>query len=167
MQPRVSKAWVSSSSFGVDAAALGAVGQPRRADLQATVGFVDVHVGGHPHDLTISSSDRERQHHPGLPELQPSLDLAGHAGRVGHAGVAQLPESPIGGGSHQIVMVLDAKGRQMGDLTGESDGIGESHGSSLRDLAFTPGAWDSPKPSLRSIKKTKFLSSTSRVIRSC
>src|SRR5690349_2079154 len=49
----------------IERAALHAPGVPGRADLDATVGGVDIHVGGHARDLAVGVIYRERQHRAG------------------------------------------------------------------------------------------------------
>ena len=49
-------------ALGVERAALHALGIPGRADLDAAVGRIDIHVGRHARDLAVGIEHRERQH---------------------------------------------------------------------------------------------------------
>jgi len=62
-------------AFGIDRRAMHALAIPRRADLQAAIDGIDVHVGRHSDRATTGVQHRERQHGATARELEPSLDF--------------------------------------------------------------------------------------------
>ena len=79
----------------IDRAALHTPGVPGRADLDAAVGRVDVHVGGHARDLAVGIEHGKRQHRPGLLQTEPAIDLLAHIFGLRNEGVPELPQLAI------------------------------------------------------------------------
>ena len=90
----------------IDRAALHALGVPGRADLDAAVGGIDVHVGRHAGDLAVGVEHRERQHRAGREQAEPAVDFLFHVFGGRDGGVPELPQLAVADGFHQSVDVI-------------------------------------------------------------
>src|SRR5580704_4421396 len=79
----------------VERCALHALGIPGRADLDAAVGRIDVHVGRHTSDLACGIEYREWQHRSRLLQAETAVDLLGHVLRLWHRGVPEFEQLAV------------------------------------------------------------------------
>ncbi len=93
--------------LGVEPGTLDVSRVPGRADLDATVGSVDIHVGGHAGGLAgVRINNGEGQHRSGSVEAKAAFDLRVHFLGRGGRGVPELPEfAVLNCGDEAVVMV--------------------------------------------------------------
>ena len=92
--------------LGVDSRSLRALAVPGRADLDAPIHGIDVHVCGHPDGFIRRAFDHgERDHRTASGEGESAHDLGVHLRWIGHARVPQIPKLTITRGLDQVVLV--------------------------------------------------------------
>jgi hypothetical protein len=134
-------------AFGVERAALHPGAVPGGADLDAAVGGVDVHEGGHADRLAAGVQHRERQHAADFLQAQAAFDFGGHALGCGDAGVPELPELAVAHGFDQVIVVGSGQGNQAGVLAAQCRVLGEGHGMfqvTCDGRAATPASASTP-----------------------
>ena len=82
-------------ALGIDRAALHALGIPGRADLDAPVRRIDIHVGRHARDLAVGIENRPRHHRARRLQPKPAVDLLAHVLGARNGSVPELPELAI------------------------------------------------------------------------
>ncbi len=144
MQAQVSNACVKQQQlgFGIDRGALRALGVPGRADFEAVVGGVDVHVGGHAAQRAgVAAADRERQHAALLLQAEAALDLGLHLFRRRHRGVPELPQFAVGGGRSQRIAVRQRQRLQRHMAAGEGERFDRDHGCGTGAMPMRAGVF--------------------------
>ena len=114
--------------FGVQGGALHTVAVPRRANFQAAVGAVDVHVSGHARDLlALGVDDRKGQHEALRLKPESPLNFSGHLVWVRHQGVPKPPKFAVFHRCLQAVQVRGGQWLQAHMLASQFDGLDSYH----------------------------------------
>src|SRR5690606_39230265 len=110
--------------FRIQRRALHAARIPCRADLHPGAFEVDIHVGGHAHDLVLRLvKDREGQHAAFVLQLEAALDFRSHALGPRDAGVPELPKIAVVDCGDQAFFVRFLQGFQFHMLTAQGHGL--------------------------------------------
>jgi len=106
VEPLKGMAQQQALGLGVEGRALHTLAVPGRADFDAAVGGVDVHVGGHADRPARGRIDHGKWAHAALGlQLQAPLDLGLHGFGTGNGGEPEVPEFAVAHGFAQVVMV--------------------------------------------------------------
>jgi len=106
---------------------LHALGIPGRADLDATVGRIDVHVGRHARDLAVGVDHRERQHRACREQAEPAIDFLAHAFRRWNGGVPELRQIAVADGFRQPVTLVLRQRLEPRVFAAQGDRFKEGH----------------------------------------
>ena len=132
--------------LGIEAGTLDALRIPGRADLDAAVGGVDIHISGHADGLTaVRIDDGEGQHIARLLKLEAAMDLGLDIFRPRGGGVPKLPDIAVLHGRDQAVEVIDRERVEFDVLALEGDRLDEFVGHKCKCIlvvqAYGDEAW--------------------------